>query len=149
MGCRPHDVLSRKQMVDVLVDLHYTEATLGVAGYNYGHEEAMGKYYFVVLANHGVTQAQFDSSLVWYTKHPQFFDKIYPKVVAQLEENQKTWEEEHPTMVEKQPIRQLPDLDRLLYQMRHGLLLDYWDTGENYKKMQKSEEKFVYVKIIL
>lgn len=148
-GCHPHNILSRRQMISVLTDLHKAEATISAAGYSYGHEEAVGKCYYVVLEKHGITQAQFDSSLVWYTKHPERFDKIYPKVVARLESDLKKWEEEHPTMVEKAPSRQLPDLDRLLYQMRHGLLLDYWDIGENYKKMQKSEEKFVYIKIIL
>lgn len=149
VGCSPKGVLSRRQMVDVLVDLHKTEAILTVAGYNFGHEEEFGKCYYVVLDKHGITQAQFDSSLVWYTKHPERFDKIYPKVVARLESDLKTWEEEHPTMVEAKPLRELPDLNRLLYQTRYGLLLDYWDTGENYKKMKKSEEKFVYIKIIL
>ena len=37
-----------------------------------------------MLEKHGTTQAEFDSSLVWYTAHPQLFDKIYPKVIARL-----------------------------------------------------------------
>ena len=40
----------------------------------------------MVLEKHGITQAQFDSSLVWYTANPQLFDKIYPKVLAAIEE---------------------------------------------------------------
>lgn len=82
-------------MRSVLHDLHRADAILQVAGYNYGHDEALAKYYQQVLAKHGITQAQFDSSLVWYTDHPQRFDKIYPKVVADLEAERTAWELMH------------------------------------------------------
>jgi hypothetical protein len=42
-------------------------------------------YYKNVLNKHGITQAQFDSSLVWYTDNPQIFNKIYPKVIERLD----------------------------------------------------------------
>lgn len=88
MGCtiRPSSVLSNKQMVDVLVDLHRAEGTLQVAGYNYGHDEDVKVYYAMVLDKHGITQAQFDSSVVWYTEHPSYFQSVYPKVLSRLEE---------------------------------------------------------------
>lgn len=85
-SCRPKGVLSARQMQDVLYDLHYTEAVLQTSGYNYGHDEAVGKYYYEVLHRHGVTQAQFDSSLVWYTDHPERFNKIYPKVLKRMDD---------------------------------------------------------------
>ena len=65
-GCRPRGVLSSSEMRSVLHDLHHAEAVLQVAGYNYGHDEAVAKYYQQILDDHGITQAQFDSSLVWY-----------------------------------------------------------------------------------
>ena len=67
---RPDEVLSNREMVSLLVDLHCAEGILQVAGYNYGHESDVEQYYQVILDEHGVTQAQFDSSLVWYTEHP-------------------------------------------------------------------------------
>ena len=94
-GCRPRGVLSSREMRSVLHDLHRADAILQVAGYNYGHDEALAKYYQQVLEKHGLTQAQFDSSLVWYTDHPQRFDKIYPKVVADLEAERTAWELAH------------------------------------------------------
>lgn len=78
-------------MQSVLHDMHYTEAVLQVAGYNYGHDEAVAKYYQQVLDKHGITQAQFDSSIVWYTDNPQRFDKIYPRVVKDLENERDQW----------------------------------------------------------
>lgn len=90
-SCRPRGVLSAREMQSVLHDMHYTEAVLQVAGYNYGHDEAVAKYYQQVLDKHGITQAQFDSSIVWYTDHPQRFDKIYPRVVKDLEAERDQW----------------------------------------------------------
>lgn len=90
-SCRPRGVLSAREMQSVLHDMHYTEAVLQVAGYNYGHDEAVAKYYQQVLDKHGITQAQFDSSIVWYTDNPQRFDKIYPRVVKDLEAERDQW----------------------------------------------------------
>jgi hypothetical protein len=71
-------------MRKVLVDLHKTDALIQITGLQYGHDEALNIYYAQVLEKHGITQSQFDSSIVWYTAHPVFFDKIYPKVQADL-----------------------------------------------------------------
>ena len=94
-ACRPKGVLSSRQMRAVIVDLHKTDAMLHVSGLQYGHKEEKGFYYALTLEKHGVTQAQFDSSLVWYTAHPQLFDKIYPKVLAQLEAEEAAFKELH------------------------------------------------------
>jgi len=90
-GCRPRGVLSSKQMEDILVDMHTTDGILQEAGYSYGHDEAVRGYYLTLLEHHGVTQAQFDSSLVWYTANPTIFDKIYPKVIDRLQAQYDTY----------------------------------------------------------
>lgn len=150
VSCRPRDILSRRQMQAVLVDLHKTEAILQVTGYaSFAYEEEESKAYYLTLQKHNLTQAQFDSSLVWYTRHPQLFDKIYPKVYAQLEAEKNAFLEAHPVTREKQKPkpRDLPDLDETIFISIEGVILEGLDTAEKYKKMQKSEEKFVYVKI--
>ena len=85
VGCRPRGVLSNSEMRDVLYDLHRVDGAIQVAGYNYSHDQEVAGYYKNVLDKHGITQAQFDSSLVWYTDNPQIFNKIYPKVLERLE----------------------------------------------------------------
>ena len=84
VACRPRGILSSRQMRELLVDLHKTDAIILTQHLQYGHDEEKAIYYAQVLEKHSITQAQFDSSLVWYTAHPQLFDKIYPKVVAQI-----------------------------------------------------------------
>ena len=93
VGCRPHNILSPDKMEAVLYDLHQTEGILHVTGYERGHDSVIHLTYDAVLARHGVTRAEFDSSLVWYTNNPQYFDKFYPRIIDRLE-NRRTEERE-------------------------------------------------------
>lgn len=105
---RPRTVLSNRKMVALLTDMHYTEGVIQAAGFNYGHDEAVNGYYAAVLEKHGVTQAEFDSSLVWYTAHPQFFQRVYPKVMRNLQHRYDT-ETERLTQLDEELKQALAD----------------------------------------
>ncbi|MDD4993632.1 MAG: DUF4296 domain-containing protein [Paludibacter sp.] len=83
-GGRPSGVLNKNDMTEVLTDLHKLDGSLAAKGILYGNSDEKNAYYSSVLKKHGITQAQFDSSLVWYTKNPKKFDDIYIKVLANL-----------------------------------------------------------------
>ena len=123
-ACRPHGILTSRKMRSVLYDLHRAEAILQVEGLNYGHDEEVAKYYQVVLDKHHVTKAEFDSSLVWYTDHPQLFNKIYPKIMERVKEENKQWQvqEQTPKVVR----RNLPPLEEIEHTMRHGWPTELW-----------------------
>ena len=87
-GCRPRSVLSSEKMEDILVDLHKADGIILVTGMQYNRDTLQQVCYGEVLEKHKITQSQFDSSLVWYTAHPQLFNKIYPHVMARLEAEQ-------------------------------------------------------------
>lgn len=87
-GCRPKGILHSWEMREVIIDLHKTDAMLQLNGRRAHDNEIKAIYYAQVMEKHGITQAQFDSSLVWYTAHPQFFNKIYPKVLKELEDEE-------------------------------------------------------------
>ncbi len=130
-SCRPRGVLSPHEMRDVVYDLHRADGAIQVAGYNYSHDEELAACYKSVLDKHGITQAQFDSSLVWYTDNPQRFNKIYPKVVARLEADlqaeQDLRDTSRPTTTLSpiEDIEELPDIpqkpvEQLLRENIHG-----------------------------
>ncbi len=132
-GCRPKGILHSWEMRDIMVDLHKTDALLQVTGLQFGHDDVTEIYYAEVLEKHGVTQAQFDSSLVWYTAHPQLFDKIYPKVLAKLDEERTAFEAAHeevmnlrpamysiPPRRNKKPALTRHQLDSILRVTQHG-----------------------------
>lgn len=131
-GCRPKGILHSGEMKDVLVDLHKTDALIQLTGLQYGHDEAVNIYYAQVMEKHGITQAQFDSSIVWYTAHPLLFDKIYPKVDAQLKAELEAFQKQYAEELSLQPQQQEParkpapkqftktDLDSVLWVTQHG-----------------------------
>jgi hypothetical protein len=145
VGCRPRGVLSNREMRDVLYDLHRADGAIQVAGYNYSHDQEVAGYYKNVLDKHGITQEQFDSSLVWFTDNPQIFNKIYPKVLERLEADfevekqireanrQKRLASNNPNnTASKKPVRQLRDLEEVKKEMQNGY--------ENPWKIWKCEE---------
>ena len=129
-GCRPKGILHSWEMRKVLVDLHKTDALLQINGLYNASTEDKAIYYAQVLEKHGITQAEFDSSLVWYTAHPQLFDKIYPKVLAELKEEEDAFVALHADALHltPEPANEMPeqieftqaDLDSALWVMQHG-----------------------------
>ena len=121
-GCRPKGILTSRQMRNILYELHRADAVLQVAGKNYGHDDELAKYYQGVLDKNHVTQAEFDSSLVWYTDHPQIFNKIYPKVVQRCEQEQQDLEAELLALAKtpKPTMRKLPPIEGVKNTMQHG-----------------------------
>lgn len=81
---KPDNVLSRREMTDFLVEIHKLDGALNAKGLgSYDNRENL-YYYNALLKKHGITKAQFDSSLVWYTKNPKNFERIYTDVVEEL-----------------------------------------------------------------
>lgn len=72
----PQNVLSRGKMEDVLYDYHIM---LGIVNDLPAEErEAKGQDYMnAVFEKHGITEAQFDSSIVYYNRHTKDLHKIY------------------------------------------------------------------------
>ena len=79
---RPEGVLDEDDMTDVITDFHVLEGALEAKGMLYNSNNA--GYYNFVLTKHEITKAQFDSSLVWYTKKPKKFKQIYKAVQENL-----------------------------------------------------------------
>lgn len=119
-------------MRELLVDLHKTDALIQMQALPVQANEVRDIYYAETLEKHGVTQAQFDSSLVWYTAHPQFFNKIYPKVLKELDAQEEAFlaaneaalnmNPEKPSSDFATPKREFKkaDLDSILWVMQHG-----------------------------
>jgi hypothetical protein len=81
---RPSGVLSQDKMANVLTEMHKTDASLAQKGLLYGRYSDKAPYYKFILKKYGITQAEFDSSLVWYTKNPIRFERVYDNVLVQL-----------------------------------------------------------------
>lgn len=82
---RPKEILDISDMTDVLVDMHIADGIFDSKETPFIDEKQKANYYASVLEKHNITQAEFDSSLVWYSHDPKKFERIYSRVIAQLE----------------------------------------------------------------
>ena len=85
---RPKGVLNKTDMTEILTEMHKLDGALMEKGYTYSSDSMKLRYYSFILSKHDVSKANFDSSLVWYTKNPKTFVSIYNKVVENLEAQQ-------------------------------------------------------------
>ncbi|MBQ4358579.1 MAG: DUF4296 domain-containing protein [Paludibacteraceae bacterium] len=81
---RPTYVLSDEKMEDVLTDYYMIDA---VAQMKNIHRGDTTKYilYNEILTKHDITLAQFDSTISWYTRHPELFEKVMEEVIHRIE----------------------------------------------------------------
>jgi len=83
----PSEYIQPDKMEDILVDYHMARAIGEEAMSNNGTEYYIQEVYIdAVLKKHGVTRAEFDSSLVYYYTRADRFEEIYKRVASRLEE---------------------------------------------------------------
>lgn len=81
---RPKGVINQNDMISILADLHQTDASMAAKGIGYDQFDIKNNYYCSILKKYDVTQAEFDSSLLWYSKNPKKFERIYDEVIVRL-----------------------------------------------------------------
>ena len=80
---RPRGILSEKKMTDVLVDYHLAQ---GMAEAQVTDADiARYKYIQAVFKKHRITEAEFDSSMVYYSGRAEEFTHIYDNVVTRVQ----------------------------------------------------------------
>lgn len=83
------DILSRDKMVEVLTDIHLTEAALRIKQMSGANMNFYTPYYYRgALAKHGISTEQFRKSIRFYMQNPEKMDKIYTDVITNLSEKQ-------------------------------------------------------------
>lgn len=88
-GCKvrkPTYVLDEDRMEELLYDYHLAKAM----GENLpaGESYKRALYMEYVFQKHGTTEQQFDTSMVWYTRHAEVLSKMYGRVSKKLKEEQ-------------------------------------------------------------
>ncbi|MCM1518271.1 MAG: DUF4296 domain-containing protein [Pseudoflavonifractor sp.] len=81
----PDYVIGRDDMVDLLVDIHTGEGVVEINRREFGRDSLVKVLKQSILLKHGVTQQQFDTSMIWYGHHLDEYLEIYDDVIARLE----------------------------------------------------------------
>ena len=86
VGCKP-DVPSKylqpDELENILYDYHVADAM--AAGVSVADGEQAYAYRLAVLKKYGVTQAEFDSSMIFYTRNTALLRGVYEKISSRLE----------------------------------------------------------------
>lgn len=80
----PDGILSEKEMQTVMTDMLLAEAMIGTDYKQFKEDAAKEALYQSVFRKHGITQADYDSSLVWYGRNLDIYMKVYERVLADL-----------------------------------------------------------------
>lgn len=77
---RPEGVLSKDDMEDVLYDYHIAQSIAS----SEGKYDETNEYVQAVFKKYGITAADFDSSMVWYTRHTSELNSIYSNLAERM-----------------------------------------------------------------
>lgn len=81
----PSRYIQSDDMADILCDFHVSQAMANQQGKSEGERNYLKTLYFAsVLEKHGVTKADFDSSLVYYYIRADRFSEVYKRVAGRL-----------------------------------------------------------------
>ena len=87
LNSKPLGTLSEEQMIDVLVDIHLTEATLKIANDSLARVSDTAELrnrFAQVFRKHDIEPDDFNASLNYYLEHIEEIDKIYTEVINRL-----------------------------------------------------------------
>lgn len=84
----PKEYIQPGDLEDILYDYHLAQAMARQTGGEQAEYNRM-KYFAAVLKKHDVTQADFDSSLVYYYSHLERLKDVYTRVNERLEDDAK------------------------------------------------------------
>ena len=73
---RQKGILSKSKLEAVLYDYHLAQGIIDQLPYNERTDKAQD-YIDAVLQKHGITQAQLDTTIIYYNRHPKDLHKIY------------------------------------------------------------------------
>jgi len=83
-ACKKNEALSREKMTEVLYDIQLAESIYQNDAQHFKTKPSKDALIAGVLEKHGITQAQLDSSLVWYADNPEVYNRVNDSVIALL-----------------------------------------------------------------
>lgn len=77
-------LIGKEKMADIIYDFYLTEGALDLTTIPSSHKRHY--YYCNLLERHGITEAEFDSALCWYSKNSDIFTEVHELVTKKLKE---------------------------------------------------------------
>ena len=83
----PHYVIPKEDMINIIIDIHVTDGLFTVTKVRRElvRNDSLN-YYDEIFTNYGYTRKDFDTSVYFYSKNINEYDKIYQEVLNRLNE---------------------------------------------------------------
>lgn len=81
---RPKEIIGEKKLVKIMADMQLAEAYMNLAENRSADSNDRLKLGRAVLASHGVTQEQLDTTLSWYGRNLDDYSELYAKVDKEI-----------------------------------------------------------------
>jgi len=85
----PSHVIKPDDMAEIMADVRMADAVVTVQNTEYSPQEKKIALKEAILQHHGITEEQFDTSLVWYGHNVEKFQDVNDKVIEILEKRLK------------------------------------------------------------
>lgn len=83
-SCKEKKELSKDKMIEVLHDINFSEAIFQNKSDRFATKDEKDALMRGILEKHHITQAQLDSSLVWYSDNPDVYNRVNDSVISIL-----------------------------------------------------------------
>lgn len=81
----PKGIIPEKKMCDVLIDMQMAETIINDDPYTYGSFCQKNALFQSVFKKHNLTQAEYDSSLIWYGKNIDIYMRVHDMAMAEVD----------------------------------------------------------------
>lgn len=101
-SCKKKDVLPEDKMVAVLKDLYLTESVYDVKYRDFTSDNKKMALFNSVLEKHNITQAELNSSLMWYSDNPEQFIRVNDSVISMMRQSIQSLDLEYAELKKEQ-----------------------------------------------
>lgn len=85
----PEHVINEDDMAGLMVDIYKAEAMIEDESEAYNNDSLKMMVRQSVFEKHNVTQAKYDTSLIWYAHNLEVYNKVYDDIIARLDDEYK------------------------------------------------------------
>jgi len=101
---KPENLISEKEMIKMLVDIHIAEATFNHMRYDSVMKKSTSAdFYYSVLDKYQTPDSIFEKSFVFYASTPRQFEKMYQDVMNKLSETEQEFSGRKDELLEIDP----------------------------------------------
>ena len=157
-GRTPHGVMSVNEMADLIVDLQIAEAYIDSHIGEYTSDSSKLVLKQSVFKKHGITQEDYDSSLVWYSHNMEDYIKAHDKAIGKLKERYDKLDKNGKMVDREMAIRERRETPEAIPQSIHssrgkqlgrpntdskGDTIDLWQGNRSYVLTQGAKRGFI------